>query len=73
MPTRSTEIDRLASCEPCDVWRIVPCSDHRKQARRAEDVAYCIQLDEQDAFIELRDVRARRAFRAIGLVENARL
>jgi hypothetical protein len=51
----------------------VPCSDHRKQARRAEDVAYCIQLDEQDAFIELRDVRARRAFRAIGLVENARL
>ena len=61
----------VAPRQPRDEARLVPRLYCGQQARRAQHIPDRVELDKQDAFLIRRHMSAIRAFRPVGLVEDA--
>jgi hypothetical protein len=65
------QLGRLAAGQPGDERGVVTGLDRRQEARRSQDVADRVELDEEDALLVFRDMMAGGAFRSVRLVEHA--
>jgi hypothetical protein len=65
------QLGRLAAGQPGDERSVVARLDRRQEARRSQDVADRVELDEEDALLVFRDMMAGRAFGSVRLVEHA--